>query len=174
VRPIRALLGSARRLVGRTSATVMLLAAATGASLIAWSLQASAAANLRAAAVVQARETAGGGEPPSPTENRRIIETLDRSIEIRRQVDEQLQRIEASVAALSGSSGAARDIAEAVLVEVGRIGAELGGAGRAARFSIDRLAALRGQLRASLRLAEKIAEELEELDRKLGPSAGGR
>lgn len=161
-------------LLGAAPATVLLLIVAACASLVAWSLQASAAADLREAGGVQARETGGeGGQPPSAGQNRRIIETLDTSIEVRRLIDEQLQRIEASVAALSGSSADARGITEAALGEVRRIAAELGGAAKAARSSVGRLGKLQARLRASARLARLIAEELEELDRKMGPSAGG-
>jgi hypothetical protein len=148
---------------------------AAAASLGAWWLQAAAAGDLAEARQIQGREVGSeGGGPPSPEDNRRIIDSLDASIEVRRQIDEQLQRIEASVQALSASQTQARAVTLEALRETKRIAELLGGADVASRTAIQRLGGLQGRLRASAGLAEKIADELAELDRRLGPSVGRR
>lgn len=170
---VAAAVGRVRTWFSAAPLAVLLVSAAAASSLIAWSFQASAASDLQEAKRVQERDTtAEGGDPPSPKQNRQIIASLNESIEVRRQIDEQLQRIEASVLALSGSQRAADQVTETALDEVQRIAAELGGAGKEARSAVGRLGDLKAKLRSSARLAELIADELAELDRKMGPSAG--
>lgn len=165
--------GRARRWITAAPIVILLLGASAAASVIAWSLQTSAAADLQEAKRVQERDTeAEGGGAPSPAQNRQIIASLNESIEVRRQIDEQLQRIEASVLALSESQRSADAVTRKALDEIRRIAAELGGAGRSARSAVGRLGDLAAKLRSSSRLAKLIADELAELDRKMGPSVG--
>ena len=170
---VASILSSIRSWLRAAPIVVLLLIGSATASILAWSLQASAAADLQEARRVQERDTtAEGGKPPSPEQNREIIASLNESIAVRQLIDEQLQRIEASVQALSGSQRAADAVTVAALSEIERIAAELGGAGRAARSAVGRLGQLEAKLRSSARLADLIADELAELDRKMGPSAG--
>jgi hypothetical protein len=152
---------------------VLLLGLAACASLGAWSLQGSAAADLLQAKEFQQREVPNSdASPPSPEQNRRIIASLDQGIDVRRQIDEQLRSIESSVISLSERQTEARDVTQLALKEIERIAEALGGADRSATAAVGRLDTLRDRLRSSARIARLIARELAELDRKMGPSVG--
>jgi hypothetical protein len=150
---------------------LVLLAVATFALGSAWQLQATAAADLARARDLQDVEVPDpGGEPPRPGENRRILESLRDSIDIRRDIEGTLQRVEAAVRSLSIRQAESALTSESARRELGRIATALGGAVDAAGVSVSTLGTLHGRLHKSARLARLIAEELEELDRRLGPT----
>lgn len=151
---------------------VVFLALAVAAVGAAWQLQASAGADLRQAAALQAREVPDpGGDPPDIADYEAILEELTEAIRVRQKIESRLVIIEDTVALLNQqrTEGVARtsEGAEALA----DIGASLGAAVEAARASRTRLDGLESRLEVSARLARLIAEELEELDRRLGPSA---
>jgi hypothetical protein len=150
---------------------LVLLAVATFAVGSAWQLQATAAHDLARARYLQSVEVPDpGGDPPQPEENRRILDSLQDSIEIRREIEVTLQRVEGAVRSLSTSQAASEQTSERAERELGHIAAALGGAVDASGASLQRLGTLRDRLDASARLARLIAEELEELDHRLGPT----
>lgn len=170
---VRDVARSGWRALASVPVIILLLGGAATASIGAWAFQASAAADFGEARVLQGRDIASSGvEPPSPEQNREIIANLDRGISVRRQIDTQLQSIEASVAALSEQQTLAGEVTNRALEEVRLIARSLGGANEAASSAVGRLGSLRQQLKTSVRLARLIAEELEELDRKMGPDGG--
>ena len=141
----------------------------------AWQLQTSAARDLDKAQVAQAREVEEvDSEPPDPADYRAILDTLQHSIEIRREIEIQLQAIEGSIASLESQQAEAAETASSARDALLAIAQALGGAAQASTSSLDRVDVLEGRLGISSDLARLIAEELEELDHKLGPSAGGR
>lgn len=151
-----------------------LLAVSVGCGAGAWRLQADATDTLvRALAVQRSEVPEAPGEPPSLEEYRQVIDALQRSISLRQGIDDVLSEVESAVLSLRESQGAASAVAVGAEGEVAEIGALLGGARESAGRSLERLGELGGSLETSVRLARLIAEELEELDRKLGPSAGG-
>lgn len=154
-------------------ATIGMLFAAAVLSCGAWALQAAAAADLHRALEIQAQEVPDpGGGPPSLDEYEAVLTTLDSSIEIRRNVDSLLGEIEAAVGRLEGRQDASLDIVSEAVATLEAIARSLDPSVAAARSSRSHLTDLRGALAHSVRLARAIAEELEELDRKMGPSAG--
>ena len=153
---------------------VALLAVAVAAAGAAWLLQAAAGDDLRQAAVMQEREVADpGGDPPDIADYEAILEELTEAIEVRQDIESRLVIIEDTVALLKRQSieGRGRTIEGAEALT--DIGAGLGAAIDAAKKSRTRLGVLDSRLEESARLARLIAEELEELDRRLGPSGDG-
>jgi hypothetical protein len=150
---------------------LVLLTVATFAIGGAWQLQATAAADLTRARALQDVEVPDpGGDPPRPDENRRILDSLRDSIDIRREIEDTLQRVETAVRSLSVRQAESALASESAGRELGRIAIALGGAVGASGASVSRLGTLHGRLEKSARLARLIAEELEELDRRLGPT----
>ncbi|HWL65832.1 MAG TPA: hypothetical protein VNP73_07650 [Actinomycetota bacterium] len=155
---------------GIPGVTVLLCAAAAASSLAAWQFQRSAAEDLIEARIVQGKEVqADDRPPPSASDNRAIIASLNQGIAVRQKIDEQLQRIESSVTMLAVRQREAEEITGLGFTEIRAIARSLGGASGAAQRSVDRLDDLRARLQESAELARAIAEELEELDRKMGP-----
>jgi hypothetical protein len=150
---------------------LVLLGVATFALGGAWQLQATAAAELAQARHLQDVEVPDpGGAPPRPDENRRIRDSLRDSIDIRRDIEGTLQGVEAAVRSLSTRQAESALASERAGRELERIATALGGAVDASGASVRRLGTLRKRLQMSARLARLIAEELEELDRRLGPT----
>jgi hypothetical protein len=150
---------------------LVLLAVATFAVGSAWQLQATAAADLARARDLQEVEVPDpGGEPPRPDENRRILDSLRDSIDIRREIEGTLQRVETAVRSLSVRQAESARASERAGRELDRIATALAGAVDASSTSVSRLGTLHRRLEKSARLARLIAEELEELDRRLGPT----
>jgi hypothetical protein len=157
------------------SATTILLALAAVAGLGGWQLQAGAGRALEDARTIQLREVKeSDSAPPTPKDNRRIIESLTESIAIRKHIDGILARIERDVRYLQSREEQAQDITQLVREQLDLIARSLGSAVASSRASITELGDLDESLARSARLARLIAEELEELDRKMGPSAGNR
>ncbi|MDQ3956053.1 MAG: hypothetical protein M3285_10960 [Actinomycetota bacterium] len=143
-------------------------AAALGAG--AWALQSAAAGDLDRAREVQGREVADGNSaPPDVDQYRQIIETLDRSIAIRKRIDEVLSDIERGVSAVDRQRRKAQGVAAGGRREIERIASLLGGATDSARRTVAKLHSLETSIGESVRLSRLIAEELEELDESLGP-----
>jgi len=160
-------------LVSRTALAVLALAVVVGGA--AWRLQADAAAETATAAQVQlAPAPHGHGRAPSLRQNERVLVGLNRSIAIRRRIESVLSRVERVVNELGGRERQARGLAAFAGRQVRRIAVTLGGAVSASRRSIAGLGVLRGDLRTSAFLARLIDRELARLDRKLGPTAGGK
>ena len=150
---------------------VVLLAAGVASLGIGWQLQSGAAGSLELAGAVQQRDVPeSDSAPPSVDENRAILDSLGESIELRREIDSLLGRVEEIVGALRDRRDAALSTATLVGSELSRIAALMGGAVDASRAASERLDVLDGRLRTSSELAAQIAEELEELDRSIGPS----
>ena len=154
--------------------SVVLVAIAAGGALAGWQLQGQAADALNEAKVFQAREVASQGEPPSAEENEKIIEVLSEAIDVRRSIEEILVQIEDDVLVLRQQQEQAGRITEQADTQLAAIGSSLAGAVDASGSSQRRLGRLEAALGRSATLARLIAQELEELDRKMGPSAGGR
>ncbi|MGH2734155.1 MAG: hypothetical protein ACRDKZ_01135 [Actinomycetota bacterium] len=152
---------------------VVLLGLAVAAGGTAWQWQSSAAdALVRAQEIQEAKVAEDDSPPPDLDQYRAILERLDESVAIRRGVDEQLARIERVVASLQRTQGDARDISLRTASELDQIAALLGGAVQATDRSVRDLGTVTDELRRSRRLARLIAAELEELDRKMGPTIG--
>ena len=148
-----------------------LLAFAVFFAVIAWQLQAAAARDLERAHELQGKEVPDeGSPPPSTAENRKVLAVLDRSIEIRTDIDGLLRVIERTVGDLQNNQERSRAIAVVGGDRVRAIAETLGGTLDATRSSLRNLSDLRGRLDRSVELARLIADELEELDRKLGPT----
>ena len=156
-----------------SKATVGLLIFALVATALAWRLQASAASDLKRASEFQGREVPeSDSEPPDLGAYADILDTLNESITIRRNIDELLGQVEDVVSSLQHIQNRSANVSDLARLELAAIGESLGGGVQAARSSLARLGRLDGSLGKSLRLARLIAEELEELDESLGPSAG--
>ena len=153
--------------------TVVLLAIGAAGSLAGWALQGRAADAFRDAKDLQSRETESDTQPPSPKENEAIIAALGDAIEVRRSIEEVLVSIESDVRFLSDQQAQAQQITGQADSQLNAIGGSLAASVEASARSIDRLSRLERLLRRSSVLARLIAEELEELDRNMGPSAGG-
>lgn len=155
----------------RRFAALLLLTAAVLLGALAWQMQSSAVADLQRARSVQEDEVGGdSGAPPKVAQYRKILDTLDRSLRIRKDIDADLGRIERTVAALQGEGDEAAAISEAGGGEIERIAKTLGSAAGSARAVTDALGTLEGRLSTSRSLSRQIAEELEELDRSFGPT----
>ena len=140
---------------------------------IAWQVQAAAARALTRAHELQERDTGDeGSPPPSTAENKEVLAVLDESIRIRQEIDDMLAVVESSVAGLRQSQSRSQAIAVSGRRQLVAIGGALGGSVGATRSSVTRLRQLDSSLDTSVILARLIAEELEELDRKLGPTVG--
>ena len=153
--------------------TIVLLAIGTAGSLGGWALQGRAADAFRDAKDLQSRETEADTEPPSPSENEAIIAALGDAIEVRRSIEEVLVSIENDVRFLSDQQTQAREITGQADTQLTAIAGSLAASVDASARSVERLSRLERLLRRSSVLARLIAEELEELDRNMGPSAGG-
>jgi hypothetical protein len=153
-------------------ASAVCLGVAVAAGFAAWGFQASAAHALDEAGYFQGKEVPSqGAPPPNVRQYRAILDSLDAAIAVRRRIDELLARAENVVAALKRRQSASTDAAALSKAELATIARTLGGAVKAARSSFGRLQDVERRLRVSAQLAARIAEELEELDRKLGPTA---
>lgn len=158
------------------AARVAALALTVSAVLLAgsWQLQTTADADLSEAKRLQAQgEEAAGGEPPKVSDNRKIVDVLKESIDIRRAIETDLLAIERAVQSLQARQLAAARTTGLARDELMAVGDALAASVAAAGESRRGLRRLTAGLRESARLAALIAEELEELDRKMGPSAGG-
>lgn len=162
-----------RRMIAllKRSTVVTLLVAAVAFGVIAWQMQSSAASDLARTLEVQQDEVGGGGgEPPDVSDYRRILQTLNRSIAIRKDIDSSLSRIESAVEALRSEQEKAAAISTAGKQQIEGIATTLGSAAGAAETTARDLSTLDGHLAKSKRLSRLIAEELEELDRTFGPT----
>jgi ABC-type transporter Mla subunit MlaD len=140
-------------------------------SVAAWLLQSSAQSDLSRARKIQAAEVPeSDAAPPDLDQYQAILDTLDRSIRIRTEIDGRLATLEKLVRSLDSRRKDAEEIATAGREQLDAIGRTLGGAAGAADRSVARLEGLGGRIQTSGRLARLIAEELEELDRSLGPT----
>jgi hypothetical protein len=157
-----------------TRAAAILLAIGAAGGLLGWQIQGRAAHDLRLAHDLQSRETGSEGEPPSAEDNAEIIEVLGQAIELRRSIEEILVSIETDVGFLRSQQERAALIPRQAADQLSMIGASLASSIAASGESIEGLSELQGGLRRSARLAWAIARELEELDRKMGPTVGGR
>ena len=138
-----------------------------------WHLQERAADSIGAARQLQNAEIPEeDSPPPSPEDNRAIIDNLQRGTAIRQEIDTVLRGVRASVERLGQSQDAALAIATRTRRLLRRVAGSLGASAEASRTSIARLRSLEGGLRTSDRLGILIMKELAELDRKMGPSAG--
>ena len=155
----------------RSSIVLTLLVAAVALAIVAWQMQSSAASDLARTLEVQQDEVGGeGGEPPDVADYRRILQTLNRSIAIRKNIDASLSRIESAVDALRNEQEKAAAISAAGKQQIAQIATTLGSAAGAAKTTAGDLTTLDGHLGKSERLSRLIAEELEELDRTFGPT----
>ena len=157
-----------------TKISLVLVTVAAAGALAGWQLQGQAADALNEAKVFQSREVASQGEPPSAEENEKIIVVLSEAIDVRRSIEEILVQIEDDVRVLREQQEQAGRITEQADTQLAAIGSSLAGAVNASGSSQRRLGRLESALARSGVLARLIAEELEKLDRKMGPSAGGR
>ena len=102
----------------------------------AWQLQSSAGADLAAAQSAQSRETEqSDSEPPDPDDYRAILETLEHSIVIRKEIEVQLQAIEGSISSLEERQAEAADTATTARDALLAIAKALGGAADASNAS---------------------------------------
>lgn len=151
--------------------SIGLLAAAGVLALAAWQVQSSALSDIKRAREVQESDVPDSDSPPpDPDDYAVILETLDKSIEIRTDIDKRLTKLESLVRSFDERRRDSEQIAEASRRELARIGRTLGGAADAADRSVGRLGDLGGRIATSARLSRLIAEELEELDRSFGPT----
>lgn len=154
--------------------TVGLLGLSTILGAAAWAVQSEAEGLLeRAIAVQEEPVPPAEGEPPALEEYRDVVGALEESIALRQEIDDLLSRVEELVGSLREQQGSAADVTASAgerLEEIGRI---LGSARHSARSSGGRLSGLADTLGLTPRLARLIAEELEEMDRRFGPSVGG-
>lgn len=160
-----------RRLLRPHTLVIVLLAVAASALGAAWKVQHEAAdllAEARAinAATVPETDTA----PPSADLNREIIDNLDRAVGVRANIDSSLKQILDLVRGVGERQDESRALLSDAAATVDAITAHLGAGVTAAQGSSSGLTRTTRSLRVSLRLARAIAEELEELDRKLGPT----
>ncbi len=152
-----------------------LLGAAAFLALAAWQVQASALSDINRARQVQDSEVPDSDSPPPDLEQyAAILDTLDESIKIRRDIDERLAKLESLVGSFESRRKDAEQIAEAGRAQLLAIGRTLGGASGAADRSVKRLGDLGGRIEKSSRLTRLIAEELEELDQSFGPTLRSR
>ena len=150
------------------------LAAAVALFAGSWQLQETAATDLAGAQRLQGREAdGGGGAPPKVSHNRQIIAVLQESIGIRRDIEGDLLAIEDAIHSLQARQLDAAQTTASARQELAGIARALAVSVAAAEGSQRGLGVLTGRLRSSARLAALIAQELEELDRKMGPTAGG-
>jgi hypothetical protein len=148
------------------------LGIAVVALFLAWQMQTSAGDSLAAARSLQEAEVPdGGAEPGDVDDYRAIVDTLDRSIEIRSEIDGLLGEVERIMRGLNATQGEAVATATTTRREIARIGRTLDGSVDASDDALAGLRALREKLRRSGVLARRIADELEELDESLGPPA---
>ena len=156
----------------RLSVGLLSLAVACGG--VAWRLQAEAATALeRATEVQESPVPEARGAPTSLEEYREVVRALQESIEVRGRIDHLLTRVEGVLGTLGEHQDDAAAVTAAAEGRLEEIARTLGGAERATDLSVVQLRQLGGRLGSTARLARLIAEELEELDRSLGPSAGG-
>lgn len=158
--------------LGRVVAGLLGVAIALGAA--AWRLQWEAATALQEAVRVQGSTVPEPADSPTSLEEyREVVRALQESILLRGRIDGVLGRVEGMLATLTGHQEDAATVTAAAEEQLEQIARTLGGAERATGVSVERLGELAGRLETTDRLAELIADELEELDRSLGPSAGG-
>jgi hypothetical protein len=150
----------------------LFLAVAVISLFLAWQMQNSAGDALAAARSLQEMEIAeGGAEPGDVGDYRAIVDTLDRSIEIRSEIDALLGEVERIMRGLNATQGQAIATATTTRTEIARIGTTLDGSVEASADALAGLRQLRDKLRRSGVLARLIADELEELDESIGPPA---
>ncbi|MDQ3986775.1 MAG: hypothetical protein M3280_09795 [Actinomycetota bacterium] len=152
---------------------LVLLALAVALGGLAWGLQSAAGNDLVKAREVQKREVPeDDSAPPDLGDYRLILETLDRSITIRRRIDGVLATIERRVEGFQNQQRSARHVSVTGRQEIDAIAALLGGASKSTRSAVKKLRELGDAIDVSADLSVLIAEELEELDRSLGPTVG--
>lgn len=137
----------------------------------AWLWQSQAASDLgtaRRLSETEVEESGGGAQ--SLEDYRAVLATLNESIGIRSEIDGHLSEVERIIAELRSQQAVAEATAAEARAQVSRIAEALGGALDAARDSIGSLSSLGGGVETSATLARLIADELEEMDRKLGPT----
>jgi hypothetical protein len=157
-----------------TWVAVGLLGIAAVLSVVAWRFEAAAAADLARAREVQGREVPeGGGRPPTLDQYHDILATLERSVAIRREIDEVIAEIEDTIAGLGARQEEALGVVRGALGDIAAIGRDLDASVEAARTSGAELRSLERRLARTAALARAIAGELEELDRSFGPTVGG-
>jgi len=150
-----------------------LLAGAVVFGGLAWYVQADAAATFEEAIRIQNQEVPeSDAAPPAVEDNQAIIETVERSIVIRKRVDGLLGEVEELIDSLKQRQVEAVAITARARRELSMIALSLDSSATSAQASSGKLVSLRGHLATSARLAALIAQELEELDRSLGPPAG--
>lgn len=157
-----------------TKIAAILVAVGVAAGFLGWQLQGRAAHSLRVAHELQTQEAGSDPEPPSASDNEEIIQVLSEAIELRRSIEGILVRVETDVRFLGAQQERAQLITTQAGEQLAAIGASLAGSIVASKGSVEGLSDLERGLTRSAQLAEAIAEELEELDRKMGPSLGGR
>jgi hypothetical protein len=159
------------RLPGWTGLLLVAVGATSGA--IAWQVEGAAADDLARAVSVQESEVPeSDAAPPEVAQYRAILDVLDESIEIRRDIDESLSEIEGFVSDLDKEQSKATAVADTGRGELARISDLLRSAAGAARATTGELRELDGKLAISVVRSRAIAHELEELDESLGPSLG--
>lgn len=151
--------------------SAMLLGIAMLGMFMAWQMQTAAGDALASARSVQNAEPAGGGaEAGSVEDYRAIVDSLDRSIEIRSRIDSLLADVEEIVRRLNETQSDAIATAREARGDLDGIGRTLGGSLEASYEALNGLERLRKKMSRSSKLGRKIADELEELDESLGPS----
>jgi hypothetical protein len=151
--------------------SVVLLGAAAVFTVAAWQVQSSALSDIKRAEEVQESEVPeSDSRPPDLQQYAAIVDTLDKSIQIRTSIDERLAKLESFVGSLESRREDAEKIARDGRSQLLAIGRTLGGAAGAANRSVKRLDDLGARTATSSRLSRLIAEELEELDRSFGPT----
>lgn len=160
-----------RRLLRPHTLVIVFLTLAAVALSAAWKVQHDAAdllAEARAinAATVPESDTAA----PSADVNREIIDNLDRAVVVRATIDSSLRQILDVVRGVGERQSQSRALLSDAAASLDAITAHLGDGVGAAEGSSSGLTRTTRSLRVSFRLARAIAEELEELDRKLGPT----
>lgn len=158
-----------------TRLSLILLAASVALTTGAWQLQRKASNDLAGAIELQQKEIdEPDRETPSLEDYRAIIASLERATEIRRRIESDLARIEATVDQLRQRQVEAGVLTDEAGSRLGEIAGALGAAARSSASSLDELRTLGSRIRTSAGLARLIAEELEELDRRFGPTAPGK
>ena len=109
-------------------------------------------------------------DAPSPEVNREIINNLDRAVVVRAEIDRSLQEILELVRGVDQRQRSSRELLAQASDDLSGITLLLDHAVAEASGSSTGLRRTTGDLKVSRRLARLIAEELEELDRKLGPT----
>jgi hypothetical protein len=151
--------------------TAIFLCVAIAGMGVAWKTQADAAQGLADAKRIQT-ENVPESEPdnPSPETNRRIIANLDRAVRVRSVIDRTLRKLLDVFDQFAVSQERADSVSRAAQRDLRLIVKYLSRAVASSRSARRGLSSTTRDLHGARSLAWRIAEELEELDRKLGPS----